>query len=129
MKRMTRQRQTIMDCLKEAKRPLSVEEILAAAAKKIPQINLATVYRNLKMLIDDKQILSVDLAGNSKRYEFVGLEHHHHFLCLQCNRLFDVVGCPKGIGELIPPGFKMVGHSITLHGYCPACQADDKTCA
>jgi Fur family ferric uptake transcriptional regulator len=123
MKRMTRQRQMIVNCLKEAKRPLSVEEILEAASKSIPHINLATVYRNLKMLIEEKQILAVDLAGNSKRYEFVGLEHHHHFLCLKCDRLFDVVGCPKGIDELIPPGFKMIGHNITLHGYCPGCQS------
>ena len=125
MKRMTRQRQTIVDCLKEAKRPLSVEEILFAASKTIPHINLATVYRNLKMLIEDKQIMPVDLAGNSKRYEFVGLAHHHHFLCLKCDRLFDVEGCPKGIHELIPPGFKMVSHNITLHGYCPACQQSE----
>jgi Fur family ferric uptake transcriptional regulator len=74
--------------------------------------------------MDENQIIAVDLAGNSKRYEFVGLEHHHHFLCLKCDRLFDVAGCPKGIHELIPPGFKMVSHNITLQGYCPNCQKD-----
>ena len=121
MKRMTRQRQAILDCFKKCSRPLSVEEILQDAAEAVPQLNLATVYRNLKLLVDEGIISPVDLPGGNPRYECVGLKHHHHFLCEKCNRLFDVHGCPEGISGMVPQGFKLLGHTITLSGMCADC--------
>lgn len=50
MKRMTKQRQAILDCFKQIDRPLGIEEILENASKSVPQLNQATVYRNLKLL-------------------------------------------------------------------------------
>lgn len=126
MKRMTKQRQAILECFKTANRPLSVDEILELASIAVPQLNLATVYRNLKLLVEDKMIATVDLPGNNTRYEQIGLKHHHHFLCHGCNKLFDVEGCPAGIAALVPKGFKLIGHAITLTGYCRDCTQDKK---
>lgn len=121
MKRMTKQRHAILECFKTANRPLSVEEILAIASMAVPQLNLATVYRNLKLLVEDNMLAIVELPGNNTRYEKIGLKHHHHFLCYECNKLFDVEGCPEGIATLIPRGFKLIAHAITLSGYCKDC--------
>lgn len=121
MKRMTKQRQAIMECFKTVKRALSVEEILEMASTKVPQLNLATVYRNLKLLVEDKMIATVDLPGSNSRYEPIGLKHHHHFLCYGCDKLFDVEGCPGGISALVPKGFQLLDHAITLNGYCLDC--------
>lgn len=126
MKRMTRQRQAILDCFKAANRPLSIEEILKDARTIVPQLNLATVYRNLKLLVEEGILVAVDLPGNNTRYECVGLKHHHHFLCHGCNRLFDVEGCPEGISILVPKGFKLISHAITLAGYCGECTQSNK---
>lgn len=126
MKRMTRQRQAILDCFKASDRPLSVEEILKIAGAIVAQLNLATVYRNLKLLMEEGMIAAVDLPGNNTRYERVGLKHHHHFLCHSCNRLFDVEGCPEGILSLVPQGFKLISHAITLAGYCLECSQNNK---
>jgi Fur family transcriptional regulator, ferric uptake regulator len=122
MKRMTKQRQAILECFKTVHRPLSVEEILDIASGNVPQLNLATVYRNLKLLVEDQMIATVDLPGSNTRYERIGLEHHHHFHCFKCNKLFDVEGCPAGITALVPKGFKLLGHAITLTGYCMDCK-------
>jgi Fur family ferric uptake transcriptional regulator len=121
MKRMTRQRQAIFDCFETSTGPLSVEELLKLAADAVPHLNLATVYRNLKILVEEKMIAPVDLPGQSTRYERIGLQHHHHFLCHNCNKLFDVEGCPQGISRLVPKGFKLTSHTITLEGYCKEC--------
>lgn len=126
MKRMTKQRQAILDCFKTSHRPLSVEEILKSAGSAVPQLNLATVYRNLKILVEEGMIATVELPGNNTRYECVGLKHHHHFLCHDCNRLFDVEGCPEGISKLVPKGFKLISHAITLAGYCLDCSKNHK---
>ena len=121
MKRMTRQRQAILDCFKRSPHPLAIEEILKSASANVPQLNLTTIYRNLKILIEQGMITAVDLPGQNTRYESVGLHHHHHFLCQECNRLFDVKGCPEGISALVPPGFKLTNHTITLAGFCVDC--------
>lgn len=121
MKRMTKQRQSILECFKNVGRPLGIEEILEEAGKTVPQLNLATVYRNLKILMNEGLILPVDLPGMKTRYESFGLHHHHHFFCKKCNKVFDVKGCPEGITSLVPAGFKLVSHAITLDGYCDVC--------
>ena len=126
MKRMTKQREAILECFKATKRPLSVEEILKLAGVSVPQLNLATVYRNLKLLIEDAMIETVDLPGNNTRYELIGLSHHHHFHCHSCDRLFDVEGCPEGISTLVPKGFRLTSHAITLAGYCKDCLQSHK---
>lgn len=121
MKRMTKQRQSILECFKAIDRPLAIEEILEKASKKVPQLNLATVYRNLKTLIEEGLVSPVELPGLKTRYESCGLHHHHHFLCHHCDKVFDIHGCPEGIGTLVPRGFKLTSHAITLEGYCKDC--------
>lgn len=121
MKRMTRQRAAILKCFAGTERPLSIEEVLEEATAEIPEINLSTVYRNLKVLIEEGKIHAVNLPGNNVRYEVVEKGHHHHFLCIECDKLFNVHGCPKGLHELVPEGFKLLEHSITLNGKCQEC--------
>lgn len=121
MKRVTRQYRAILEAFQQSMRPLSVQELLTLASQSIPEINLSTVYRNLKRLLEQKRVHAIDVAGSTVRYELANLPHHHHFLCQQCNRLFDILGCPKELLALVPTGFTLVSHSITLHGQCPSC--------
>lgn len=121
MKRNTRQKQAILECFKQSKRPLSAPEIVKLAEKIVPNINLATVYRNLKSLVEEDVLVSVEVPGQPPRYEYEGLEHHHHFLCQTCNRLFDVKGCIPGLPSLVPSGFQLIKHGITLYGLCDQC--------
>jgi len=116
MKRMTKQKQAILECFRKMKRPLSIEEISRGAA-----IHLSTVYRNVKWLVEEKIIREIALPGGERRYEVFTHSHHHHFLCESCDCLYEITGCPQGISALVPEGFKMKSHSITLHGTCPTC--------
>lgn len=121
MKRMTRQRKALLSCLETARRPLGVNELVALAAKEIPGINLSTVYRNLKILLDERRVALVKLPGGDFRYEMVTPQHHHHFLCDGCGRAFAIAGCLTGLAKLVPKGFKLSGHSLTLNGLCLEC--------
>jgi Fur family transcriptional regulator, ferric uptake regulator len=121
MQRITRQRTAILKSLAAAGRPLSIEEILSTASKEAPDINLSTIYRNLKKLIDDGTIEAVELPGEKVRYEISKKDHHHYFLCTACDKLFTIQGCPKGLYDLVPMGFKLKNHSIMLSGFCLTC--------
>lgn len=121
MKRKTKQRDAILNLLKKEDRPLSIEEILKGATEEIPDINLSTVYRNLKSLLDEKILSAVALPGNKTRYEVRSQDHRHYFLCDLCDSLFNVFVCPKGLLDMVPRGFSLRGHSITLNGFCDNC--------
>jgi Fur family transcriptional regulator, ferric uptake regulator len=120
MQRKTQQRETIQTILKEAARPLTVHEILERAAKRVSSVGIATVYRCMKALMESGDVTLVEIVGEPLRYEVAHLEHHHHFVCDTCKRVYDVQGCVP-IASLIPKGFRLREHEIVLHGVCAAC--------
>ena len=84
---------------------------------------MATVYRNIKLLVDDGAVQVVALPGDNPRYESTGNAHHHHFQCTVCKRVFDVAGCPGNMASLAPKGFTVERHELTLYGQCMDCRS------
>jgi hypothetical protein len=56
MERSTRQRSAIRSAIDAAGRPLSPQEVLDAAQAEVPGLSQATVYRNLKLLLDAAEV-------------------------------------------------------------------------
>ncbi|MFT4192157.1 MAG: transcriptional repressor [Comamonas sp.] len=125
MERNTRQRNAIQTAIDEARRPLSPQEVLDAAQRDVPGMGIATVYRNLKSMLEAGAIELVVLPGDNPRYESrqAAQHHHHHFQCRACARVFDVPGCVAGYEQLAPAGFTVEGHELTLYGLCADCAA------
>lgn len=121
MQRRTRQRDAIKNAISAAHGPLSAQEILAAAGKQVAGLGLATVYRTVKALADAGEIETVEVPGEPPRFEVAGRDHHHHFLCRVCEKLFEVHGCPGELGALTPRGFRLESHELLLRGVCKAC--------
>ena len=121
MTRNTRQRRVIRDVLAEAARPLATEEILAAAQARVAGLGIATVYRTVRVLVDEGWLEVVGLPGSAPRYEVAGKGHHHHFHCRQCGRLFEIEGCLENLKRLVPAGFQVTDHDVLLTGSCAAC--------
>jgi Fur family ferric uptake transcriptional regulator len=119
--RNTRQRRTIRDVVERAGRPLATDEILASAQASIPSLGKATVYRSIRALLDEGWLAAVDVPGRSALYERAGKEHHHHFQCSHCRRVYELGGCASEIRGELPPGFVSTGHDVTIYGACAAC--------
>jgi Fur family ferric uptake transcriptional regulator len=121
MERATRQNTAIREAIEAAGRPLSPTEVLDEARRHVAALGLATVYRNLKALVDAGAIQVVTLPGEVARYEMAQRGHHHHFRCDACQKVFDVHQCPGDLAGLAPPGFRVDRHEITLYGRCSDC--------
>ncbi len=119
--RNTRQRSAIQAVFDALRRPLSPREVWEQARSSVPNLGMATVYRALKDLVDAHILRPVELPGQPPRYERAGLQHHHHFHCLHCDRVFDLDGCLLRADLQLPKGFVVTGHDITLVGRCPDC--------
>ena len=119
--RNTRQRDAIRQAIVQAERPLSTQEILESANRRVSGIGIATVYRNVKAFLNSGDITSVTIPGDNPRYEIAGRAHHHHFHCAGCDRVYDVHHCPGDFRDIAPKGFRVDRHEITLHGLCESC--------
>ena len=150
MERHTRQRQAVVDALAKSGQALSPHDLLEQAKAAVPSLNLSTVYRQIKGLQDAGQIVRVELPGQPPRFEMAANEkalapaldehgahetehhapavhadtapqHHHHFHCTACDRVYPIHACPGSMNDLAPPGFEVHHHDLTLRGRCARC--------
>jgi Fur family ferric uptake transcriptional regulator len=121
MERQTRQRGAIRRAFQRAGRPLSPAEVLTDARKEVSGLGIATVYRNIRALVEEGWLLAVELPGEAARYELAGQEHHHHFRCQRCSRVFDVPCTERNLDQALPAGFQLEGHDVVLFGTCDLC--------
>lgn len=123
MERNTKQRDAIRQVFEEIPRPLGAE-VLEAGRNRIAKLGIATVYRTINSLVESGWLVPVELPGEPPRYERSGSEHHHHFRCRTCTRVFEIHGCPGELRDLAPAGFRLESHEVVLYGLCARCAAD-----
>ncbi len=120
-RRKTRQRDAIARVVRQADRPLGMEEILVEASREVEGLGIATVYRAIKLLTESGEVVSVDVPGVGALCESSGKSHHHHFHCGGCGKTFDLHSCPFKERPSLPKGFSHETHSITIFGKCDKC--------
>jgi Fe2+ or Zn2+ uptake regulation protein len=90
-----------------------------------PALSLATVYRNLEVLVGEDLIREVPVPGRALRYDG-NPDPHHHFLCDHCGAIVDVeLPEPRGLRRRLLDRYALEARrvSIDFHGLCPACEA------
>lgn len=121
MRRTTQQGTLIRQAFQDAGRPLGPQEVLEIAQSHRPKLGIATVYRNIKGLVEDGWLRTVALPGGPDRYEVAGKHHHHHFHCRSCDGVYEVDECPDDVERITPEGFEVESHEIILYGVCDGC--------
>lgn len=90
MERYSKQRELILNVLKERNDHPTAEMLYNDIIKIMPTIGIATVYRNLAALYESGQILKIETKqGESDRFDG-NLTPHLHFQCLECNEIQDI---------------------------------------
>lgn len=85
---MTYQRSKVLERLKDLKTHPTADIIYGAVKKDIPNITLATVYRNLNLLAEKGKILRLEINGE---YHYDGdMCCHQHCVCRKCGKIIDV---------------------------------------
>jgi Fur family ferric uptake transcriptional regulator len=126
IERNTRQKQAIRNAFAHIGRPLSTEEVYDEARRASSGLGMATVYRSIRALLDEGWLSVVEVPGRNPLYEIAGKEHHHHFSCTACGRVYELEGCVS-VDATLPPGFKTTGHDLTFYGTCDRCTPKGKS--
>jgi len=120
--RNTSQRRAIEDAIRRMARPLCVDEIVREGRKTVPSLNEATVYRHLKCLTARGLLRRIKHPDLGTLYEVANKEHHHHFHCRVCERVYELPGCALNEDDATPPGFVTEDHEVFLNGVCSTCK-------
>jgi Fe2+ or Zn2+ uptake regulation protein len=123
--RNTKQKQIILAILREADRPLSINEIYAQVIFKLPKIAKSTIYRNIDSLLTQNLIDKYHLNDSEVFYRIKAdcSEHKHFVICDDCKKVFDLPTCPIHDLEnaMEEEGFIIKDHQIQISGICKAC--------
>ena len=95
LRRNTNQRQIVYDAIKMLGHA-STEELIDYINTNYIGVSLATIYRNLGILIEDDMIRKVKF-NDVDVYETIKRKHYH-FICRHCNKIIDVIPDETGLG-------------------------------
>lgn len=115
--RSTRQRHAIKRAFEHAKRPLGPKEVLDLACSEVNNLGIATVYRNIKTMLEQGELMSVEIPGQPARYYLPMAEKHPLFLCHKSNRAFFLD--PKSVKVQLtnlPKNFHAEHSEVVVHG-------------
>ena len=124
MPRKSKQKEAILRVVKHTTSHPTAEWVYEQVRQEIPTISLGTVYRNLRLLKQDGEILELSLAGITSRFDG-NAQNHYHFRCEQCGQVFDVNELPdKAMDDKVAQktGFKITHHWLEFRGLCKDCQ-------
>ena len=119
-----RKRDAILTCLRSTDTHPSAEWIYENVRQEIPDISLATVYRNLALFKKQGIIQSLGTVNGIERFDG-NTAPHVHFICTECSAVLD-------LPELDPPeelrsaaakgvGGQVSACQLTFTGTCGAC--------
>ena len=112
--RLTKKRQQILGVLKKHHGTLSAKDI----HKKLPEIDLVTIYRNLDLFVEEKVISRVYLGTDEAQYEFQTTPHHHA-VCTDCNKVIHFTAPDEKIKKLLGlEDFEVDALEVTVRGLC-----------
>ena len=124
--RMTKQKRVILEVLKSTKSHPTADWVYDKVKKKIPNISLGTVYRNLNILKNQGEILELNYGKGFSRFDG-NASHHYHFTCENCGRIMDIetplfTKIEDEVSQQM--GVKVNRHRLEFYGSCADCSSE-----
>ena len=124
IRRNTSQRQIVYDTLSFLGHATS-DDLIKYINTNYSNISLATIYRNLTILLDEKQIKKVKI-GEIDVFETVK-DKHYHFKCRVCGNIIDIDPnkIPLDVSKLNKIGDNdILDCDIVFLGVCNKCKKE-----
>jgi Fur family ferric uptake transcriptional regulator len=124
-KRITRQRQLVVEILAQASGHLDANTIWERGRRRDSQLSLSTVYRTLTVLKDTGVVRELHLDGEQHHYELDAKGEHSHLVCLDCGRVIEVdssLFAEAALSAADAYGFRVASAQVELAGYCAECR-------
>jgi len=120
--RITPQRLGVYRVLRQEARHLTAESIYEKVKKRLPGVSLATVYTILELFKEKNLAQEIRIKNDKSCFE-IRVDGHHHFLCRECGRIFDVdiAPCPT-LEKKEVDGHSIGAYQGYFYGICRECR-------
>ncbi|MCM3136081.1 transcriptional repressor [Paenibacillus polysaccharolyticus] len=119
--RITDQRKTLARLFAESPGYLTPKDVYEYMGKTYSGLSFDTVYRNLRVMQELGVLEQVIFEDGVKfRAHCSEGHHHHHMICLKCQKTYPIVFCPMQLADA-PEQFQVVDHKFEVFGYCKDC--------
>lgn len=129
MKNYSRQREIILEVIKNTHIHPTAEKICKMVAMIEPKISRSTVYRNLKLLVDEEVIKRITMPSGPDRFDFIH-NPHNHIVCSICEEIYDFEYnfYNEKLVEIIKEhtGIETDLTCVTITGICKKCKSKYK---
>ena len=120
----SKQREAVSEYLAHTKTHPTADEIYSVLRERMPNISLATVYRNLAQLCESGEACRLGSIGNKERFDGC-TQPHYHFICEKCGKVYDLDipfdgSLPKKAEKAL--GFSVDHYSLVFYGICNTCK-------
>lgn len=122
--RKSRQRERILDILRNTKSHPTADTIYLEMKDEFPDLSLGNVYRNLNILVETGTIQRLDFGSTFNRFDG-NCETHSHFICEKCNCVSDLeIADDLNPEDLIKNsnGKKVKSFTLEFFGICENCR-------
>ncbi len=118
----SKQRETILDTLREYTVHPSAEQLYEKVHSKDKTISKGTLYRNLNQLAASGIIKKIDGLDTSAHFDH-NTHEHYHFICNRCKKIYDIEKEDVKIPEIKQKDeFIITNHDIIFKGICKECR-------
>lgn len=121
----SKQKEAILDVLRNTKSHPTAEWIYTKAREDIPNLSLGTVYRNLSLFVNEGMVNKISVGDGNDHFDF-NTKPHSHFVCDNCGSIIDIDLAfeENKIKEYITSDFNGVirGQRIIFYGLCDDCK-------
>lgn len=123
-RKRSKKRDAILFCIRGTRRHPSAEWIYEQLKPEIPDLSRGTVYRNLRLFLEEGVVASVGVVGGLERFDG-DISPHAHFVCQRCGAVTDLPGLAPlesmaGQAEALTGG-RIEGCTVMLSGLCRSC--------
>ncbi len=103
---------------------ISIDDIYEEVTKVHPSLSLATIYKNIILMVEKGVVVEVPIAGKKPKYELAKRDHIH-LICTVCGTVEDkpcIVETGKVLEEMTSKEhFKLNRRQVNLYGVCKNC--------
>ncbi|GIO27838.1 peroxide-responsive transcriptional repressor PerR [Ornithinibacillus bavariensis] len=122
--RITPQRHAVLDYLLNSMIHPTADDIYKALEGKFPNMSVATVYNNLRVLRENGLVRELTYGDSSSRFE-CNLSDHYHIICESCGKIVDFhypsLDEVEALAQRVT-GFTVSHHRMEVYGICEECQ-------
>ena len=120
-----RKRDAILHCVRSTDAHPSADWVFEHVKEQVPDISLATVYRNLALFKEQGLITSLGTVKGVERFDG-NTDRHVHFICTQCGSVLDLpeISVPEELNSAVAQssGGRVDNCQLSFTGICGECR-------